>query len=211
MLGTIAVTGDEGVTVFDLGASNELQFRLEDEDIMLVNLAISNTAGEEILRVVDGHVKRSAPPPVDYERVPGRVKVTAPARREFMPDWAISRLRSQEPDFAIDGWLTLLDLEVLKPGLVRVKGIWNDDRQVVAITDSSLFFIEPTRSGPFALAGHGEKSVLHYTGPISTALFDFGGRSEGALRIPKAKAATPGRNDPCWCGSNLKFKKCHGR
>ena len=21
----------------------------------------------------------------------------------------------------------------------------------------------------------------------------------------------PGRNDPCWCGSGKKFKKCHGR
>ena len=20
----------------------------------------------------------------------------------------------------------------------------------------------------------------------------------------------PGRNDPCWCGSGKKFKKCHG-
>jgi uncharacterized protein len=24
------------------------------------------------------------------------------------------------------------------------------------------------------------------------------------------KAAEPGRNDPCWCGSGKKFKKCHG-
>jgi uncharacterized protein len=24
------------------------------------------------------------------------------------------------------------------------------------------------------------------------------------------KAATPGRNDPCWCGSGKKYKKCHG-
>ncbi len=24
------------------------------------------------------------------------------------------------------------------------------------------------------------------------------------------KTATPGRNDPCWCGSGKKFKKCHG-
>lgn len=24
------------------------------------------------------------------------------------------------------------------------------------------------------------------------------------------KAPTPGRNDPCWCGSGQKFKKCHG-
>ena len=24
------------------------------------------------------------------------------------------------------------------------------------------------------------------------------------------KEATPGRNDPCWCGSGKKYKKCHG-
>jgi uncharacterized protein len=24
------------------------------------------------------------------------------------------------------------------------------------------------------------------------------------------KAQEPGRNDPCWCGSGKKFKKCHG-
>ena len=21
----------------------------------------------------------------------------------------------------------------------------------------------------------------------------------------------PGRNDPCWCGSGKKYKKCHGK
>jgi uncharacterized protein YecA (UPF0149 family) len=26
-----------------------------------------------------------------------------------------------------------------------------------------------------------------------------------------APVQRPGRNDPCWCGSSLKFKKCHGR
>jgi uncharacterized protein len=30
-------------------------------------------------------------------------------------------------------------------------------------------------------------------------------------RIASArKADTPGRNDPCWCGSGKKYKKCHG-
>jgi len=24
-------------------------------------------------------------------------------------------------------------------------------------------------------------------------------------------ATKPGRNDPCFCGSGLKFKKCHGK
>lgn len=28
---------------------------------------------------------------------------------------------------------------------------------------------------------------------------------------PKIEASIPGRNDPCHCGSGLKFKKCHGK
>ena len=28
---------------------------------------------------------------------------------------------------------------------------------------------------------------------------------------PIAVAAKPGRNDPCSCGSGVKFKKCHGQ
>ncbi len=26
---------------------------------------------------------------------------------------------------------------------------------------------------------------------------------------PKEPAQKPGRNDPCWCGSGKKYKKCH--
>ncbi len=33
----------------------------------------------------------------------------------------------------------------------------------------------------------------------------------GARRAPVKKSAKPGRNDPCPCGSGLKYKKCHGR
>lgn len=29
-------------------------------------------------------------------------------------------------------------------------------------------------------------------------------------RPPRRAEASPGRNDPCWCGSGRKFKKCHG-
>jgi SEC-C motif-containing protein len=28
--------------------------------------------------------------------------------------------------------------------------------------------------------------------------------------VPAARAAAPGRNDPCPCGSGKKYKKCHG-
>ena len=32
----------------------------------------------------------------------------------------------------------------------------------------------------------------------------------GGKVIEEISASIPGRNDPCWCGSNRKFKKCHG-
>ncbi|TAM77072.1 MAG: preprotein translocase subunit SecA [Chloroflexota bacterium] len=38
-----------------------------------------------------------------------------------------------------------------------------------------------------------------------------GGRPAGAGGLTGGPAHKLGRNDPCWCGSGLKYKKCHGR
>ena len=35
-------------------------------------------------------------------------------------------------------------------------------------------------------------------------------RSSLSAQLPRAEP-TPGRNDPCWCGSGKKYKNCHGR
>ena len=209
LLGTISVTGQRGVIVFDLGKSTKLSFRLEDEDVMLLNLAVSTTARHEVLRIVDGHVRRDAEEPVRYERVPGRVRVTAPACDEFMPAWAIQQLRVDEPTFAENGDLPLLDIEVLEPGLVRVQGIWNSAQHVIAVTLRELAFLDPRRQRPIALAGSGAGSVLQWNGPITESLFSVGGGTD-ALRMPSASEPRIGRNDLCWCGSGKKFKKCHG-
>ena len=41
------------------------------------------------------------------------------------------------------------------------------------------------------------------------------GQPSGNGRTAVATAAPPkaklGRNDPCWCGSGKKYKRCHGR
>ncbi|MBX3611869.1 MAG: UPF0149 family protein [Hydrogenophaga sp.] len=34
--------------------------------------------------------------------------------------------------------------------------------------------------------------------------------SLGPRQAPVRQAPAPGRNDPCWCGSGIKFKRCHG-
>ncbi|HEV8469462.1 MAG TPA: SEC-C metal-binding domain-containing protein, partial [Candidatus Limnocylindria bacterium] len=36
-------------------------------------------------------------------------------------------------------------------------------------------------------------------------------RGSGNGRPASGPNAKLGRNDPCWCGSGKKFKKCHGR
>jgi len=36
------------------------------------------------------------------------------------------------------------------------------------------------------------------------------GSSENPATVVKADRDKIGRNDPCWCGSGKKYKKCHG-
>jgi preprotein translocase subunit SecA len=36
-------------------------------------------------------------------------------------------------------------------------------------------------------------------------------RPEDVVQQPVQVEKTPGRNEPCYCGSGKKFKHCHGR
>ena len=37
------------------------------------------------------------------------------------------------------------------------------------------------------------------------------GAVEEVVQVPVRVDKTPGRNEPCYCGSGKKFKLCHGR
>jgi hypothetical protein len=176
---------------------------------MQLNVSVSTTAGDELIRVVNGHVRHEATEPVRYERVQGHVRLSAPATGEYMPLWALDQMRIHEPAFGADGRLRLLEIEVLEPGLVRVQGVWTAQQHAVAITDTSLAFLGHGRERPLSFMGEGADSVLHFDGPITTALFRVGG-GKAAIHVPTMAATRPGRNDPCWCGSGRKYKKCHG-
>jgi preprotein translocase subunit SecA len=52
--------------------------------------------------------------------------------------------------------------------------------------------------------------------PVEEALEDLGDAPEpvgpiGAANEPVSVEKTPGRNEPCYCGSGKKYKLCHGR
>lgn len=173
LLGSIAVTGDNGLSVFELSPNNRLSFRLVDDDIFLANMCITDLKEKQILKIVENHVKYQIAKPLKYERRQGRLRITAPANSNYIPYWVISKMRIQEPEYAINGRFVMLDIEVLKPGLVRIQGAWINGSEVIVITEKLLSFITPNLQQPLSMCGEGENSVLFYKGSIKTNLFGF--------------------------------------
>jgi len=184
LLGSIAVAGDAGLLAFELSKGNHLSFALQDEDIMLLSLAVADRHGHKLARLVDNHVKIEAGTDVEYNHVPGRHTITAPTSARYMPRWTLERIQATEPGYQPGERVTLLDLEVAEPGIVRVAGVWLEPRRGIVITRLRLHFLvlDPMRQGSIAMAGEGADSVLRYTGPITAALFGFG-PGEGALDL----------------------------
>ncbi|HSV51273.1 MAG TPA: UPF0149 family protein [Burkholderiaceae bacterium] len=82
---------------------------------------------------------------------------------------------------------------------------------VVAMTEDDT---DPPTLSPFSDDGPPSVSEarLNAFGEALWAVYDLHEiwRSIGPRVETVRKEATPGRNDPCWCGSGKKFKKCHG-
>ncbi len=64
-------------------------------------------------------------------------------------------------------------------------------------------------SDAIAAAGVGGAAVGALSSGVSTGGFGGGGAVATQQRVTSDKDKV-GRNDPCWCGSGKKFKKCHG-
>jgi preprotein translocase subunit SecA len=70
----------------------------------------------------------------------------------------------------------------------------------------------PVRQGIRATAGpgvSGSAGVASATGAAGAAAGGLAGQQARPGHTPSG--AKIGRNDACWCGSGLKYKKCHGR
>jgi preprotein translocase subunit SecA len=95
-------------------------------------------------------------------------------------------------------------------------------RQEVVFT---LFHVavEVEQPGLEPMQAHdGDLRYEHETSAGADAIAAAGGSAATALAAPVATAALPtqsqavnehrdiGRNDPCWCGSGKKYKRCHG-
>lgn len=185
LLGSIAVTSNSDFSVFELSSTNHLKFRLLDKDILHINLKVTTISGLEVIRVIENHVIYADNILVQYEQRPGRFCLTAPPSEEFIPTWALTRFRHQHDlNYANNGSIILLDLEVLEPGLVKVQGVWAEDNFAVIITENLIAFDTPQLPCPIALHGAGVGSVLVWAGPINLSLFGFkSSNSPGSIGI----------------------------
>jgi len=59
----------------------------------------------------------------------------------------------------------------------------------------------------FSIEGEGELETAHLASGRKSALSAKGGRVDAEAPLDWKG----GRNDPCWCGSGQKYKKCHGK
>src|ERR671936_1618463 len=71
--------------------------------------------------------------------------------------------------------------------------------------DGDGSFAYQSLAGADAIAAAGAGS----SGAVATAAM-AGGGSTSTRQIVKSERENIGRNDPCWCGSGKKYKKCHG-
>jgi hypothetical protein len=174
LLGTVAFTSGSGFIVFELSKNNKLEFRLIEEDIFILNLKISTLAGLEVVRVVNNHIKYTDNELVIYERRSGKYSLKAPLSEEFISTWALTRFREKcDQNYAIDGKVTLLDLEVIEPGLVKVQGVWADNKSAVIVDENFMSLDSLKFKYPVALCGEGPNSVLIYTNSVNVPLFGF--------------------------------------
>jgi hypothetical protein len=188
LTGSICIaTTNEQVAVFELSNSNHLKLRVLDGDLLQVSIRLNDAKGKEILRVVENHVRVNRNKTTKFEYRAGRVRVTVPASDEFAPAWLIDQFRYQDPTFASNNRILALEIEVIKPGLVRVQGCWPDGDVGVVITEQALSFCTRGLREPVSMVGEGEGSILMYAGPITSALFGFGPKpsnsaAQGTLR-----------------------------
>ena len=167
ILGSIAVRGDPGLVVFDFARRHRLSFSVVQDEIMHVNATVYGLDGGLLVEVIDGYVLRRQPD-IKVVQHPGRIALSVSGARPILSTWAEGVLAN---DDSASEEIALLELHVVEPGAVKVRGVWLDADRGVVVTDHALSFLHLGRPRPLSIVGSGKSSVLHYKGPVRQALF----------------------------------------
>ncbi|WP_433886747.1 HNH endonuclease signature motif containing protein [Pseudomonas vranovensis] len=156
--------------VFSLSKSQFLEFEVLD-NFLSVSTQISAPSGKTLIKVTNNNITDNSEGLLTVETRPGRFRVTAPTNTYLLPAYAILKMRKLDPQFANSDSITVLDIQVTKPGHVKIEGFWNYGDSAMIVTEDMLTMLHAHSDYPTRMAGEGENSVIVYVGPIDEALF----------------------------------------
>jgi hypothetical protein len=159
MLGGLTYTCPNGLTVISLADSITLSYRLSSLNVMKLSLLLKTLDGRKVLEIEDGDVIRDAEPPLRYREVAGHIQLTVPPTSNYVPPWLLEQLQEVEPTYESGGLITLLDLEVVEPGLAAIQGTWAQPLDAIVVGRDWLRYFR---------VGQGHATLRGATAVVST-------------------------------------------
>jgi preprotein translocase subunit SecA len=74
----------------------------------------------------------------------------------------------------------------------------------------AVSYAHESLAGAEAIAAAGAGALVGGNGGSTAGSLEAGGGSVATQQRVVSERDKIGRNDPCWCGSGKKFKRCHG-
>jgi hypothetical protein len=175
LTGSMCVATDNAeAVVFQLSNANKFSFKIRgDADIFFASCTIKDLSGAYLVRAFDNYFKIIKDKIVTVAQRPGKICVRLLDAKKYLPAWTFNTMWRAIPDFVQNNEITVLDIEVVRPGIVRLKGAFVADDAVFAITEDKIYVLRPEVNGPVAFVGGGEGTIIKIPGPITRAAFSL--------------------------------------
>lgn len=139
LLGSIEFIGADGITILDIG-DTKLSLVVHEGELGWVNLKVVDAQGQSLIDIVDNYVRQRNPGIIINSR-PGRYQVKVDDPRAMFPAWAVECI-SHAPSPANDpAHFDALDIQVVSPGIVKVKGVFLGDNGGLVVSDKQIYLL----------------------------------------------------------------------
>ena len=160
----------DNVIVFEQSENKSLSFKLVDNDILFIDLKIADLNNNELLKVIQNQI-RYKNEIISYQKVPWKILVSCKFPNLFIEEWAIKQMREHFPNYCKDWIIELLKIEVIKPWLVKISGIWMNHNWGYIVNENSISIIQKGLIKPISIMWNWEETTLKWLWPIGTSLF----------------------------------------
>ncbi|MCL1127673.1 HNH endonuclease signature motif containing protein [Shewanella surugensis] len=149
-----------GLHLFEFAPNVKVKFNIQGNKISLVDISICDINGNLAVEVLSNYIE-VIDPDLICEKRNGHVKIFTNDVEKYLPLALVAKMKEKENGFANET-ITVLEIEVLRPGEVVLKGCWYDDGQAVLMTEGGLTFVPQMSS----LVSDNPECTLTYTGDV---------------------------------------------